>query len=280
MSRAFFFTLLCLYLSFSLHASNRLYADNTLHPSDQLYYDVSLGFGLIFDNSYLIGSHAYQEGIEVFNINVSATYGNWYLDVDHSQLTGGVIVGYSLIDKFDWGLDLIFTQAQDGISENGFDLYNSNKIPELSGIDERKFDLTSGLRLSRLFNADSQLSFELLQDISSRHNGWIMSAYFSKIIPWHNWELRSAFGVSKYSDDFSNYYFGIKAHEQAQGRPVYRPQSAYSLVYEFHAEYPLNENWVFLAGWMSTWFSKQIYQSPIVRQNHQHKAKLSVRYVF
>ncbi|MBD1582273.1 MipA/OmpV family protein [Pseudoalteromonas sp. S16_S37] len=280
MSRVILLALLYFSLSVPSYASNRLYADNALQPSDEFYYDVSLGFGLAFDDSYLVGSDAYQDGVDLFNINISATYGNWYLDVDHSQLTGGFIIGYSLIDKYSWGVDLVLTQAQDGFSENGFDLYSSNDIPELKGINERKFDLTAGFRLSRRYGNNSQLSFEFLQDISSTHNGWIISAFYSKIIPWRNWEFRSAIGVNLYSDDFTDYYFGITPEEQADNRPVYSPQGANNVVYEFHAEYPINEDWVFLTGWMSTWFSDQIYHSPIVRQNHQHKAKFGVRYVF
>ncbi|NOU50845.1 MipA/OmpV family protein [Pseudoalteromonas sp. JBTF-M23] len=280
MSRVLLLALLYFSLSVPSYASNRLYADNALQPSDEFYYDASLGFGLAFEDSYLVGSDAYQDGVDLFNINISATYESWYLDVDHNQLTGGFIIGYSLVDKYNWGLDLVLTQAQDGFSENGFDLYSSNNIPELKGINERQFDLTAGLRLSKRYNHNSQFSFELLQDISSTHNGWVISVFYSKIIPWRNWEFRSAIGVNLYSDDFTDYYFGITPEEQAANRPVYSPQGAYNVVYEFHAEYPINEDWVFLTGWMSTWFSDEIYHSPIVRQNHQHKAKLGVRYVF
>ena len=50
-------------------------------------------------------------------------------------------------------------------------------------------------------------------------------------------------------------------------------------MFEFHAEYPINQDWVFLAGWLTTWFSKEIDDSPIISQGYQHKAKVGVRYV-
>jgi len=54
----------------------------------------------------------------------------------------------------------------------------------------------------------------------------------------------------------------------------------FCIMLEFHAEYPLNQDWVFLAGWLTTLFSKEIDDSPIISQGYQHKAKLGVRYVF
>ncbi|WP_261592240.1 MipA/OmpV family protein [Pseudoalteromonas holothuriae] len=279
MSRTLRLVTLLICLSNTVHASNRLYADNTFKPSENFVFDISFGAGYVFEDSYLVGSQAHQEGVELLNINVYVNYGNWYFDVDRSQLSGGLVLGYSAIEKYDWGLDLILTQAQDGFSENGFDLYRSNQIPELKGINERQFDITAGLRLSKRYGGN-QLSFELLQDISSTHNGWVLSTFFSKIVPWQNWDFRTAIGINLYSNDFTDYYFGIAPDEQTIERLTYNPKGAYSLVYELHTEYPIAERWVFLAGWMSTWFSKQIYHSPIVRQNHQHKAKLGVRYVF
>ncbi|WP_105168738.1 MipA/OmpV family protein [Pseudoalteromonas sp. T1lg23B] len=271
--------LITVFLPSAVNASNRLYSDNTLTPTDGLYLDINIGVGYLFEDSYLIGANATRDGVELFNINVFASYENWYLDVDRSQLSGGWILGYSALEHNDWDVDIIVTQAQDGFDEKGFDLYSSDEIPELKGITKRKFDLTGGLRLSRRFT-DDQVSLELLQDISSTHNGWIVSAFYSKIIPWQNWEFRTALGVNFYSKDFTNYYFGISPQEQRIDRAVYRPTSAMGVVYEFHAEYPLHENWIFLAGWMTTWFSEQIYHSPIVAQNYQHKAKIGVRYVF
>ncbi|MCF6434756.1 MipA/OmpV family protein [Pseudoalteromonas sp. MMG022] len=265
-------------LSSTAYASNRLYSDNTLTPTNGLYLDINMGLGYLLEDSYLIGVNV-KDGVELLNVNVFASYGNWYLDADRSQLSGGWIVGYSAIEHSNWDLDVIVTQAQDGFDEKGFNLYNSDEIPQLKGITQRAFDVTGGLRLSRRFG-DNQASLELLQDISSTHNGWIVSTFYSKIIPWQNWEFRTGLGINIYSRDFTNYYFGISPKEQRVDRPVYRPKSAMSVVYEFHAEYPLNENWIFLAGWMTTWFSQQIYRSPIVVQNYQHKAKIGVRYVF
>ncbi|CAM3944917.1 MipA/OmpV family protein [Pseudoalteromonas byunsanensis] len=271
--------LITVVLSATANASNRLYSDNTLTHSDGLYLDINVGMDYLFENSYLIGANATRDGVELFNVNVLASYGNWYLDVDRSQLSGGWIVGYSALEHNNWDIDFIVTQAQDGFDEKGFDLYSSDEIPQLQGITKRGFDLTGGLRLSRRFG-DNQASLELLQDISNTHNGWIVSAFYSKIIPWQNWEFRTALGINFYSRNFTSYYFGISEQEQKIDRAVYHPNSSMSVVYEFHAEYPLNENWIFLTGWMTTWFSQQIYRSPIVAKNYQHKAKIGVRYVF
>ncbi|TMO46270.1 MULTISPECIES: MipA/OmpV family protein [unclassified Pseudoalteromonas] len=270
---------LCLwFFAASSHASNRYYADNTLEPSQGFAWDWGIGAGYYIEDSYLVGMDSYNDGFEP-DIHLAISYEKFYLDYDQSQLSGGLTMGYSLIDKFEWGLDLVGTNIQSGFDETGLAFYGDDVIDELAGIRNRNYDFDVGLRLSRRFE-NSQISFEYLQDVSGTHNGWVMNSFYSQIIPWRNWEFRSGVGLSAYSEDFTNYYFGISESEALANRPVYRPDTSYSLIFEFHAEYPLNRHWVFLTGWLSTWFSSDIHQSPIISQQYQHKAKVGVRYVF
>ncbi|NMR25518.1 MipA/OmpV family protein [Pseudoalteromonas sp. NEC-BIFX-2020_002] len=267
----------CLWHSPS-YASNRYYADNTLEPTAGFAWDWSAGAGYYIEDSYLVGMDSYSHGV-LLDINLALSYERFYLDIDHSQLSGGVIIGYSLIDKFDWGLDILGTNIQAGFNETGLDLYAEGTIKELDGIKSRRYDFDTGLRLTRRFE-NSQISFEYLHDISSAHNGWVVNTFFSHILPWQNWEFRTGLGFSAYSADFTNYYFGITPSEATPTRPVYHTGTSTSMIFEFHAEYPLNQHWVFLGGWLSTWFSNEIVNSPIVSQGYQHKAMMGVRYVF
>ncbi|KZY59109.1 MULTISPECIES: MipA/OmpV family protein [Pseudoalteromonas] len=271
--------LICLtLLSTTSQASNRYYADNTLEPSQGFAWDWGIGLGYYIEDSYLIGMDSYNDGIEP-DVHLAVSYDSFYLDYDQSQLSGGLTLGYSVIDKFEWGLDIVGTNIQSGFDETGLNIYGNEVIKELEGIRTRDYDFDVGLRLSRRFE-NSQISFEYLHDISGAHNGWVMNSFFSQIIPWRNWEFRSGVGLSAYSEDFTNYYFGISEAEALETRPVYNPDTSYSLIFEFHAEYPINRHWVFLTGWLSTWFSSDIHQSPIISQEYQHKAKVGVRYVF
>lgn len=259
-------------------ASNRYYADNNLEPTSGFAWDWSAGTGYYVEDSYLVGMDSYNDGLEL-NINLAVSYDRFYLDIDQSQLSGGVIIGYSLLNKYDWDLDILATNVQAGFDETGLDFYNNGVIYELIGIHSRKYDFDTGLRLSRRFE-NSQISLEYLHDISNAHNGWVINSFFSHILPWRNWEFRTGVGISAYSADFTNYYFGITADEAWATRPVYKTNSAMNLIFEFHAEYPIDHHWVFLGGWLSTWFSDEITNSPIVSQSYQHKAMVGVRYVF
>jgi MipA family protein len=259
-------------------ASNRYYADNTLVPSQGFAWDWSAGAGYYVEDSYLVGMDSYNDGLEL-DLSLAIAYDNFYLDFDHNQLSGGLIIGYSLLNKFNWELDLLGTNAQAGFDENGLGFYNNGVIEQLRGIKKRHYDFNGGLRLTRRFQG-SQISFEYLHDISGAHNGWMFNSFFSRIQPWRNWEFRSGIGFTAYSADFTNYYFGIDKSEATAFRPSYKTNSSSSIMLEFHAEYPLNQDWVFLAGWLTTWFSKEIDDSPIVSQGYQHKAKVGLRYVF
>ncbi|WP_405601463.1 MULTISPECIES: MipA/OmpV family protein [unclassified Pseudoalteromonas] len=267
----------CMYSTTSM-ASNRYYADNTLEPTQGFAWDWSAGGGYYIKDSYLVGVDSYADGIEI-DLSLAISYDKFYLDFDHNQLSGGFVIGYSLVDKFDWGLDILATNIQAGFDERGIGLTGNDIIDELRGIKSRSYDFDTGLRLTRRF-ANSQISFEYLHDISSTHNGWVINTFFSHILPWRNWEFRSGVGLSAYSANFTNYYFGIDKDEASALRPIYKTNVSASLIFEFHAEYPINQDWVFLAGWLTTWFSKEIDNSPIISQRYQHKAKVGLRYVF
>ncbi|PAJ75578.1 hypothetical protein CJF42_04460 [Pseudoalteromonas sp. NBT06-2] len=261
------------------HASNRLYADNDLEPIKGFSWDWSFGAGIYIQDSYLLGSDSTENGKNL-NLNLALSYNNFYLDIDNSQLSGkgALIIGYSVIDKYDWGLDIIASNFQSGFDENG--IYNTNDlIPELEGITPREYDFDAGIRLSRSYK-DTQLSFELLNDISGAHGGWLFNTYLSHIRVWKNWEFRSVAGLNFYSENFTQYYYGITPKEAKSDRTLYSPGNSYSVLIEFHAEYPLTEDWVFMGGILSTKFSSAIGSSPIISQSYQHKAKVGVRYVF
>ena len=197
--------LLCAsFLSFQSQASNRYYADNTLEPTQGFAWDWSAGAGYYVEDSYLIGLDSYDDGIEL-DLSLAISYENFYLDFDHNQLSGGLVVGYSLIDKFDWGLDILGTNTQAGFDDKGLGFYNHGVIEELAGIKSRNYDFDAGLRLTRRFE-NSQISFEFLHDITGTHNGWVFNTFFSHILPWRNWEFRSGVGISAYSGSFTNYY--------------------------------------------------------------------------
>ncbi|MBE0367459.1 MipA/OmpV family protein [Pseudoalteromonas sp. MMG013] len=276
----FFKTLISL-LMFSactVSASSRLYSDNTLLPSDGFAWDWTFGASAYIEDPYLIGMPSNNKGFEL-ELTLSLSYDNLFVDIDNSQLSGGFIIGYTLPSINTWQLDIIGTQIQKGFNETGLELYKLDVLPELAGINARAYDYNAGLRLSKRFS-DSLFSIELLNDISNAHNGWILSSFFSHITPWRNWEFRAAVGLNAYSPEFTDYYFGITPNEVTPFRPSYSANTSFSLVTELHAEYPLNEHWIFLAGWMSTLYSEDIYNSPIIRQYYHHKAKVGVRYVF
>ena len=268
----------CLLASFSAAASNRLYSDNTLMPTKGFSWDWTFGASSYIETPYLIGMPERHTGIEL-DLTLSISYNNFYFDLDKSQLSGGIILGYTLSEVDNWQFDIIGTQVQKGFDQTGLELYESTILPELVGIKTREYDFNVGLRLSKRFT-DSQFSIELLNDISDAHDGWVLSSFFSHIIPWRNWEFRSAVGLNAYSPEFTDYDFGVSKDEATSVRPHYNANTSLSLVMELHAEYPLNENWIFLAGWMSTLYSDDIKDSPLIRQGYHHKAKVGVRYVF
>ncbi|MFC3032237.1 MipA/OmpV family protein [Pseudoalteromonas fenneropenaei] len=263
----------------SAFAANRLYADNQFANNAGFTWDWSVGAQYTYEDPYLEGLSDASQHFEA-NLNLALSYGNFYLDFDQSQLSGGLILGYNLFDHNSWSLDVVGLQLQPGFSESGSGLHNSKVIKEaLRGIKTRNYDFDVGVRLTRQYH-DTQLSVELLHDVTGSHNGWIATSFLSHIHPWRNWEFRSGVGFNAYSEAFADYYFGVSPTEATTSRNAYKSDTAFALLFEFHAEYPLNQHWVFLAGWMSTWFSPDIANSPLVQQDYQHKAMVGVRYVF
>lgn len=272
------FSLLLLLMAFTSQASNRLYADNNLDSSDGFLWDWTFGAEYYHEAPFLVGLENDNNGLE-FNVNLALSYNDFYLDFDQSQLTGGAVLGYKLFDSEPWTLDIIAVQLQSGFDEYGGAIYSGPLIKELEGITPRQADYDAGLRLTRT-NGDTQLNLEILHDIAGAHQSLIVSTFISHIRPWKNWEFRSGVGLSYYPKTYTNYYFGVTPEEVRAFRPVFEASNAFAMQFEFHAEYPLSRHWVFLGGWLTTWFSSGIGDSPLVEQPYQHKAKVGIRYVF
>lgn len=270
--------LLLLIVSFQSLASNRLYADNTLQPNDGFQWDWTFGAGYYYEDPYLVGFNNQNNGIEL-NLNIAMSYDRFYFDFDRSQLTGGLIIGYNLVENQKWALDVIGLNIHSSIDEYGTDAYSGPLIEELAGIKTRKGDFDVGLRLSRI-NGDTLLSFELLHDVSSNHKSPVVNVFISHIEPWRNWEFRSAFGLSYFSSDYTTYYYGVSEQEVRNNRHEYKGNDALALQFELHSEYPISQHWTFLGGFLSTWFTDGISESPLVKQSYQLKAKVGIRYVF
>lgn len=273
-----FLLMLLVLVSSPSMASNRLYADNTLQPNEGFQWDWTFGAGYYYEDSYLVGVNDQNSGFEL-NLNIAMSYERFYFDFDRSQLTGGLIIGYNLIENQKWALDVIGLNIQSSLDEYGTDAYSGPLVEELAGIKTRNGDFNAGLRLSRI-NGDTLLSFELLHDISGNHESPVVNLFISHIEPWRNWEFRSAFGLTFFSSDYTTYYYGVSQSEARYNRPVYQGKDALAMQFELHSEYPISQHWTFLGGFLSTWFTEGISDSPLVKQSHQLKAKVGIRYVF
>ena len=197
-----------------------------------------------------------------------------------SNVDQGVAIGYEIITREDWQLDVISKSYISGFSEEGVNYFDQDNPAELKGIRPRDDDDSEGLRFT-YFMDDAVLWVDAAANlISNVHNGWLIDTYYSLRLPYWNWDFYLGTGLSIYSAKFTDYYYGVSQQEATPFRPEYEAGISYRTQFELVGQYPLSENWLLGAGIHASHYSSEISHSPLVKKNNNLQFILDFRYVF
>lgn len=197
-----------------------------------------------------------------------------------SNIGRGVAVGYELIVEQDWQLDIISKSYLNGFDQQGIKGLREDNPPELVGIASRQHDYSQGFRFSYLFD-DGALWLDLAANLlTDAHHGWLFDLYYSKLIPYKNWDIYLGSGFTYYSSEFNNYYYGVDAREVTANRPLYQAGSGYRVQMEVMAQYPLSRDWLVATGVNLSHYSSDISDSPLIEKSSFVQLIIDFRYVF
>lgn len=183
----------------------------------------------------------------------------------------GLFLGYNLHKDGDSALDVFLAPEFFGPSDDN-DL--------LSHLDDRDVDLHAGLRYTK-YMGDSLYEIDFSSDISGAHGGYILSASYEKEWQKKNWVITGAVSAGYVSSDMTDYYFGVDDNEATANFSAYQAGAYGFATAGVKAEYPINENWVFMAAVSHLISNDEVADSTISDDKDSTSAAIaSIKYHF
>lgn len=213
---------------------------------------VSLGVALIWSEGQLVG-----EDTRTF---VVPTIGYEGERVFFRGINGGV----HLYKHNGFEVDAIVAARLDGWDAEDLD---ASMLADV-GVDrallrDRDTGVDAGLGMS-LRTKVGKFSLEGKGDVSNASGGYELTLGYRAAFPVARGLLSPSVGVSYWSADLTDYYYGTLPEEEALGVPGYRPGSA--VVPNIGLSYmrPLGRGWLLVAGAELRWLGSNITDSPLV----------------
>lgn len=185
--------------------------------------------------------------------------------------SNGLVLGYGLVERPDWSLDLLLTAKHFGRRHQ--DAWHA--------LDTRT-DRVAGLRLSTQ-TGDYVWQWNAWKDVSGHHDGWGASAQLGRSWQLGNWNLHALAGLSYGSAKVLDYYHGVSATQAAAtGLSAYRAGGGLGWAVEVGASYPLARDWVLRSSLHSGRAPAAVADSPRWREPQAQASRvvLSISHVF
>ncbi|MBU1906390.1 MAG: MipA/OmpV family protein [Candidatus Omnitrophica bacterium] len=218
---------------------------------------VVLGFGVLYSTSVYEGVDDSVWAVPI----IVGKYKRFYVD--------GSSLGYILNDRKDFYLSLVVQPRFGG--------YDHDDSSTLAGMDDRKWSLEGGLRLT--WNNDLfLLNITGVNDLLGRYDGHEVKAIFSRDF------LKGTFtpkvGVKWLSDNLVEYYYGVTGSEATSARPVYEGGSTVNFIAGFSVAFPLGDKWAITGDFEYETLGSEIEDSPIVDESDDFTTVAGLVYRF
>jgi len=271
-------------------SSGKVFAADPKHDNETTVFDKTFswrfmgGISGVYDQSPIKGDKQseFEDYLHV-SLLFDLYYKGFFMQSNHrrsSAATLGGEIGYELIVKESWELDIISKAYVPGYEPSDIIDNNDSDIPTLSGLEDRGYGRGIGVRYSHFYQ-NSVLSVDIASLAPlSKADGWVADIFYSHLVPYRNWDIYLGAGFTYYSADVTDYFVGVNNDEVSSVRPFYEPGSGYQAQLEIFAQHPISQNWSFNAGITQSYYSDTINDSPIIGKQHLTKVMLGVLYVF
>jgi len=153
-------------------------------------------------------------------------------------LIRGENIGFRYVTESDWELGFIGRVQTLGLGDADND--------ELLGLEERRWAVEAGPLIGwRRWPVHVQ--FRSYWDIPSRHGGTTSELEFSVPFDLERGYFVPGVKITRMSDDYSNYYFGVSETETTPSRPAYAPDAVTNTWVGLTLGYELTPQWLLSA---------------------------------
>ena len=272
--------LLLALIAVSVHAADPQHKNETTVFDKTFSWQAMGGISGVYHQSLLKGDEQSELGNHL-NISLlfDVYYKGFFIQSNHRRsdaVTLGAEIGYELIVKENWELDILHKTYVPGYDPQEVIKNNDHEIPTLEDLELRKFGEGFGFRYSHFYE-DSILSVDLA---ALSTNGWVADVFYSQLVPYRNWDIYLGAGFTHYSQGVTDYFIGVDRDEVSDNRSFYEPGSSYKAQLEVFARHPISKKWSFSAGITQSFYSSAFKNSPIIGKQHLTEVMLGVLYVF
>ena len=251
---------------------------------DAFSWQAMLGVTLVSNDSILQGNNN-ENDLEV-SLLLDVYYRGFFIQSENRRFDArhnGAAIGYRFVEEEDWEFDVLIKSYIAGFDEFGDDLSIEDKdqpVDSLRGIKTREYDGSFAMRYTRYYE-DAIFWIDFGGDLFSQNtHGWLIDTYYSYLIPIRNWDIYLGAGVTIYSDNVVDYYYGIDEDEVTDTRPLYQGDTGARILFEAMVQYPISESWILRGGISQSFYSSSITDSPIVSSTVKPQASIEISYVF
>jgi len=179
-------------------------------------------------------------------------------------------------DTLSWGASLTAQPRANG--------YKAQKNSIVADMHERQSSFEGGLSLACSYKLTKNYALfaEALQlyDMLQRYNGAITRGEIGAKIYIHQWSFYPSLMAIYHSQNFNNYYFGVRHDETTPLRPYFHAQAGIDYAAQSYVNYAINKKYSLLLNIRADKLSKQVTDSPIVTQNEFYSGLLSFLYTW
>ena len=274
------FFLLLTFISVPALAADPQHENETTVFDKTFSWQAMGGISGIYQQSQLMGVEP-SEFEDYLNISLllDVYYKGFFIQSNHRRsdaVTLGGEIGYELIVEDNWELDIITKTYVQGYQPKELIKNSDSGIATLLGLQERDSGEGLGFRYSHFYD-DAILSVDVAALIT---DGWVADIFYSKLLPYRNWDIYLGAGLTHYSAQVTDYFVGVNKNEVSDMRSFYKPGSSYKAQLEVFARYPISQKWSFNGGITQSYYSASYNDSPLIDQQHLTQVMLGVLYVF
>lgn len=169
--------------------------------------------------------------------------------------------------------------ALDALLEYRFDGFEPDDEPVFAGMDERDGSLHAGFRAAYDFGA-LRLVGEAAHDVLDEHGGYHASLGVMRAYELGTFIVMPKAAVEFFSDDYVDYYYGVRQNEVRLGRPLYVGDSTVSYDVGVDVQRVFAKRHVVFVSAKYRFFGTEIENSPLVEESGAPQAVAAYVYRF
>jgi len=157
--------------------------------------------------------------------------------------------------------------------------YSASDSQIFNGMQKRKASVDLGVNVAYQVGQGS-FNSSLMSDVSSTHKGYVLDINYQHNLPLMGGMFQPSVGLSAHSDNFNNYYYGVRASEVTGNRAAYQAKSSVNPYIGYQFLYPINDNFNLAHGTSYTVLDSEIKNSPLVDRDNSWSTFVGASYSF